>query len=222
MPLVLILIVVAVGGLCVIGIIAAIAIPGLLRARMAGNEASAISRMRSMVSAQVAWASSHGGRHALPSCLGEPASCGEPQATSYLTPAIARLQPGNGYDFGFVLRPGSADEPVAEATSADGSRAAGAAGTPTDAEVRAELERFSTPDTGGGQAAATARRPPVSAPVDLGGFAYWASPSNPGSSGSRRFCVDETGVVRAYQLDDTWTAPSETHPGCPDSGRPLQ
>ncbi len=36
----------------IIGIIAAIAIPGLLRARIAGNEASAISSMRSIVSAE--------------------------------------------------------------------------------------------------------------------------------------------------------------------------
>jgi type IV pilus assembly protein PilA len=36
----------------IIGIIAAIAVPGLLRARMAGNEASAIGSLRAVVSAQ--------------------------------------------------------------------------------------------------------------------------------------------------------------------------
>ena len=36
----------------IIGIIAAIAIPGLLRARMSGNEASAIGSMRAINSAQ--------------------------------------------------------------------------------------------------------------------------------------------------------------------------
>src|SRR5205823_14958254 len=36
----------------IIGIIAAIAIPGLLRARMAGNEASAIGSMRAINTAQ--------------------------------------------------------------------------------------------------------------------------------------------------------------------------
>ena len=36
----------------IIGIIAAIAVPGLLRARMAGNEASAIGSLRAIVSAQ--------------------------------------------------------------------------------------------------------------------------------------------------------------------------
>ena len=41
----------------IIGIIAAIAIPGLLRARMAGNEASAIGSVRAINSGQAAFAS---------------------------------------------------------------------------------------------------------------------------------------------------------------------
>ena len=45
----------------IIGIIAAIAIPGLLRARMSGNEASAVGSMRTVVSAQQTYASSSGG-----------------------------------------------------------------------------------------------------------------------------------------------------------------
>ena len=44
----------------IIGIIAAIAIPGLLRARMAGNEASALGSMRAIVSAQQTYSSSCG------------------------------------------------------------------------------------------------------------------------------------------------------------------
>ncbi len=40
----------------IIGIIAAIAVPGLLRARMAGNEASAIGSMRAISTAQHAYA----------------------------------------------------------------------------------------------------------------------------------------------------------------------
>ena len=42
----------------IIGIIAAIAIPGMLRARISGNEASAIGSMRAVVSAQSTYASS--------------------------------------------------------------------------------------------------------------------------------------------------------------------
>jgi type IV pilus assembly protein PilA len=48
----------------IIGIIAAIAIPGLLRARMSGNEASAIGSMRTVVSAQQTYASGAGGGYA--------------------------------------------------------------------------------------------------------------------------------------------------------------
>jgi type IV pilus assembly protein PilA len=42
----------------IIGIIAAIAVPGLLRARMSGNEASAIGSLRAINSAQAAYSSS--------------------------------------------------------------------------------------------------------------------------------------------------------------------
>jgi prepilin-type N-terminal cleavage/methylation domain-containing protein len=45
----------------IIGIIAAIAIPGLLRARMSGNEASAIGTVRAIHSAQATFAASCGG-----------------------------------------------------------------------------------------------------------------------------------------------------------------
>ncbi|MBA3268876.1 MAG: prepilin-type N-terminal cleavage/methylation domain-containing protein [Acidobacteria bacterium] len=44
----------------IIGIIAAIAVPGLLRARMAGNEASAIGSMRAINSSQQAYSSGCG------------------------------------------------------------------------------------------------------------------------------------------------------------------
>jgi len=45
----------------IIGIIAAIAVPGLLRARQSGNEASAIGSVRTVNSAQATFASSCGG-----------------------------------------------------------------------------------------------------------------------------------------------------------------
>jgi type IV pilus assembly protein PilA len=44
----------------IIGIIAAIAIPGLLRARMSGNEASALGSMRAIISSQQTYSSSCG------------------------------------------------------------------------------------------------------------------------------------------------------------------
>jgi len=45
----------------IIGIIATIAVPGLLRARMSGNEASAIGSVRTISTAQAAFAASCGG-----------------------------------------------------------------------------------------------------------------------------------------------------------------
>ena len=46
----------------IIGIIAAIAVPGLLRARMSGNEASAIGSLRAINSAEAAYSSASGAR----------------------------------------------------------------------------------------------------------------------------------------------------------------
>ena len=45
----------------IIGIIAAIAVPGLLRARVSGNEASAIGSIRTIASAEATYASACGG-----------------------------------------------------------------------------------------------------------------------------------------------------------------
>src|SRR4026209_2961698 len=56
----------------IIGIIAAIAIPGLLRARMSGNEASAIGSMRAIASGEAVYSSSaaSGGYSATMTTLG--------------------------------------------------------------------------------------------------------------------------------------------------------
>jgi type IV pilus assembly protein PilA len=53
----------------IIGIIAAIAVPGLLRARMSGNEASAIGSLRAVNSAQSTFASSCGSGFYAPSLV---------------------------------------------------------------------------------------------------------------------------------------------------------
>ena len=64
----------------IIGIIAAIAIPGLLRARMAANESSAIATMRVVNSSQMSYASSCGnGFYASDlTILGDPPPAGTP------------------------------------------------------------------------------------------------------------------------------------------------
>src|SRR3954471_4700345 len=101
-PIVVILIVVIFGGLFVVGIIAAIAIPSLLRARTVGNETAALGALRTMASAQVAWASRHDGHFVQPDCLAEPPACGDAESTSLLPIDVALLHPHSGYDFGFV------------------------------------------------------------------------------------------------------------------------
>ena len=200
------------GGVMVIGIVAAIAIPSLLRARISANETSALGTMQTVASAETAWAQAHEGRYAAAACLGTPARCGDAEAASFLPPEIAALRPRNGYEFGLLLRSDAdgAPEPTASAEPAPAQASDG----PTDAEVRAELETFATPDTGAPQPAAgtsTAAEPPDR------GFVLWASPSNPGVTGRRRFCVDETGLVRDYSLDTPWTPPSDAQPRCPDT-----
>src|SRR5687767_7876485 len=63
----------------IIGIIAAIAVPGLLRARIAGNEASAIGSLRAINSANLNWMTNcAGGTGYAPSlaALGQPPTAG--------------------------------------------------------------------------------------------------------------------------------------------------
>jgi prepilin-type N-terminal cleavage/methylation domain-containing protein len=64
----------------IIGIIAAIAVPGLLRARMAGNEASAIGSLRAVNSAQLTYSTScaQGFAATLTELARSPASGGQP------------------------------------------------------------------------------------------------------------------------------------------------
>ncbi|MFB3852975.1 MAG: prepilin-type N-terminal cleavage/methylation domain-containing protein [Vicinamibacterales bacterium] len=78
----------------IIGIVAAIAIPGLLRARMAAGEASAIASLRAISSAQSSYSASCGGGFYAPSLT----SLGTPPAgaaSAFITPDL-----------------GSADSPV--------------------------------------------------------------------------------------------------------------
>jgi hypothetical protein len=82
-----------------IPIVAAIAIPGLLRARMTGNEVSALARLRTITSAQVAYAATCGNGHFADSfvTLADPA-----QPDSF---PQTRLDNRSGYQF--TLGPGS-------------------------------------------------------------------------------------------------------------------
>ena len=88
--MVIVAIVALFGGVAMIGIVAAIAIPGLLRARMAGNEASAIGSMRAMSSAQAVFAATHDGRYGTLECLTVPSSCPSADGTVSTEPFLDR------------------------------------------------------------------------------------------------------------------------------------
>jgi type IV pilus assembly protein PilA len=79
----------------IIGIIAAIAIPSLLRARISANEAAAQGDSRTVSSSQVAFATSNRGAYGgTLVCLSSPATCGFPSTvTQFLDPQIGNVNP---------------------------------------------------------------------------------------------------------------------------------
>ena len=85
----------------IIGIIAAIAIPSLIRARVSSNESAAISDLRTVHSAQTAYAGANGGYYERDfTCLSRNGGCipGAPATSpTYLDKLIATLQPKGGY-----------------------------------------------------------------------------------------------------------------------------
>jgi type IV pilus assembly protein PilA len=82
----------------IIGIIAAIAIPSLLRARIAANEAGAIGDSRALSSSEVAYSSSNGGAFGMPSCLSNPVGCSFAAGTTpFIDSQLASLLPKQGY-----------------------------------------------------------------------------------------------------------------------------
>jgi hypothetical protein len=72
---VLIAVVVLFAAVAAAGIIAAIAIPSLLRARISANEALAIGDIRTVISAETAYSSSNGGHYDQLECLANPREC---------------------------------------------------------------------------------------------------------------------------------------------------
>lgn len=100
-----------------IGIVAAIAIPSFLRARVSANEAAAIGDVRSVISAQAAYASQNGGYYDTLECMGAPAGCipdyGGP---TFLDPLLASGNDKGGYrrtlHLGPPADPSSASQPI--------------------------------------------------------------------------------------------------------------
>jgi len=73
----------------IIGIIAAIAIPGLLRARMSGNESSAIGSMRAVNSAQAAYSSAAGNGNYAVDLAHLAVGCGGATTNSFISQDLA-------------------------------------------------------------------------------------------------------------------------------------
>jgi len=90
----------------IIGIIAAIAIPSLLRARIAANEAGAIGDSRATNSAEVAYSSSNGGLFGYLSCLSMPTNCNWAAGTTpFIDTQIGSLVTKQGYVRSFTGGP---------------------------------------------------------------------------------------------------------------------
>ncbi len=91
----------------IIGIIAAIAIPSLLRARVSANESATIGDIRTVISAQAAYQSANGGWYESRFvCLNSPfASCipsYPANSPTFIDSQLASLQSKSGYDRSFT------------------------------------------------------------------------------------------------------------------------
>jgi type IV pilus assembly protein PilA len=106
----------------IIGILAAIAIPSLLRARVSANEAATIGDVRSVISAQAAYQSAASGLYGDLSCLATPsAGCLNnypATAPTFLDATIAGQFPKSGYTRSFTAGP--AANPLPPAVDAGG------------------------------------------------------------------------------------------------------
>jgi len=99
----------------IIGIIAAIAIPSLLRARVSANEAGTIGDIRSVISAQAAFQSAANGWYAPLPCLNVPVNCINnypANAPTFLDPTLATVPQAakSGYARSFI--PGAPAVPM--------------------------------------------------------------------------------------------------------------
>ena len=126
----------------IIGIIAAIAIPSLLRARVSANEAGTIGDIRSVISAQAAFQSTASGWYAPLTCLNVPTGCivGYPaNAPTFLDPTLAgAVVPVAKSGYNRVFTPGApvAPMPTTLVNVIDGFCYGAGASTPNQTGVR--------------------------------------------------------------------------------------
>jgi len=87
----------------IIGIIAAIAVPGLLRARVSANESATLGDIRTVISAEVAYHSASAGNFGTAACLLSPIGPGcipnyPASAPTFVDSQIGALVPKSGYN----------------------------------------------------------------------------------------------------------------------------
>jgi type II secretory pathway pseudopilin PulG len=108
--------VVAVGlvAVAVVGIVAAIAIPSLLRARVSANEAAAIGDLRTVVSAQAAYQAANNGFYDELGCLAAPSGCipGYPASAPVFVDQAMLEGQRHGYTFELVTAEPASEEVV--------------------------------------------------------------------------------------------------------------
>jgi type IV pilus assembly protein PilA len=139
----------------VIAILAAIAIPGMLRARIQGNEASAIGSMRTISSAEAAFASSCGGGgydiSAAADGLSTAPVAGSPAFIPSDVSGAFSVTPKSGYLFTLADDPRGTEEVMAADLCASGVRTMTgffATGAPIDPGTTGD-RYFATDTTGG-------------------------------------------------------------------------
>ena len=108
----------------IIGIIAAIAIPSLLRARVSANESATIGDIRTVISAQAAYQSANGGWYdSNLQCLTAPSAGCIPNypanAPTFLDSQLTALLTKSGYDRSFMggTAPGNYNPAISSTTS---------------------------------------------------------------------------------------------------------
>lgn len=117
----------------IIGIIAAIAIPSLLRARVSANEAAAVGDIRTVLSSEAAYQSSNGGYYDTLSCLVTPSGGCVPSyptdGPTFLDNNIGATNAKQGYNRYFT--PGAAPAPLPTTVSPTSLMTYVYGGTPT-------------------------------------------------------------------------------------------
>jgi len=125
----------------IIGVIAAIAIPSLIRARVSANEAGCIGDIRTVLSAETAYRSANAGHFDVLTCLSQPGvGCipnYSPAAPTFLDPRVAVLGTKSGYARFFTPGPATAPLPAnASPSSIDAFVYGGTPATPDRTGVR--------------------------------------------------------------------------------------